>query len=73
MSAKTIILSLILLLTACGEDPCAEIVRRTCGDEDQCADRKACSAAKGLLENGVTAACSEALDNPLAYPACKKN
>ena len=61
-----------LLIAACEPDPCAELVRKTCGDVNQCAERRSCQAAEELQQSAVTAACAEALDNPISYPACQK-
>jgi len=59
-----------LALGACQADPCAELVDKTCGEDEVCAASAGCRNARELLEAGVEAACREALDNPIGYPEC---
>jgi hypothetical protein len=59
-----------LALGACQPDPCAELVDRTCGEDEVCAASAGCRNARELLEDGVESACREALDNPIGYPEC---
>ncbi len=59
-----------LALGACETDPCAELVNRTCGEDELCGASAGCRNARELLESGVDAACREALDNPIGYPEC---
>lgn len=64
-------ISLIVALVACGTDPCVELVRKTCGESEACAQGRACLSARDQAIRGVSSACATALDNPLSYPACE--
>ncbi|MBN2357964.1 MAG: hypothetical protein JXR83_00830 [Deltaproteobacteria bacterium] len=59
-----------LALGACQASPCAELVDRTCGEAEICAESDGCRNARQLLEAGAEPACREALDNPISYPEC---
>ena len=64
-------MALAAALTACGADPCAELVRKTCGESEACSQGRACLVARDLATRGVDSACAGALDNSLSYPACE--
>lgn len=59
-----------LALGACQPDPCAELVDKTCGEDEVCAVGAGCRNARELLEADVESACREALANPIGYPEC---
>jgi hypothetical protein len=55
----------------CGPDPCDELVRESCGDQEQCDATPACRSARQLRTRDVAVACESARENSYSYPRCE--
>ena len=69
-AAGALLSGALLSAAGCGSDACTELVRRTCGDQEQCADVQACHSARDAQGAGVISACAAGLENPVSYPPC---